>query len=89
MQKEQLLQVNNHFQLQFEEKQDCFVILYPEGMVQLSQSAGEIMNLCNGNNTALKISEILENKFETKDLINDVCDFLDEAMRRGWVKYEK
>ncbi len=89
MQQEQLLQVNNHFQLQFEEKQNCFVLLYPEGMVQLNKSAGEIMNLCNGKNSALAISEMLEKKFETENLIKDICTFLDEAMNRGWIKYEK
>jgi pyrroloquinoline quinone biosynthesis protein D len=87
MHKEKSLAVNNHFQLQFEEAQGCFVLLYPEGMVQLNQSAGEIMNLCDGKNNSLDITKILEEKFEMKDLQKDVEAFLSEAIERKWVVY--
>jgi len=87
MQLEKSLAINTHFQLQWEEKQDCFVLLYPEGMVQLSQSAGEIMNLCDGKNTALTITDKLEEKFNLVGLLNDVREFLEDAMNRKWVIY--
>ena len=32
------------FRLQFEPAQDCHVLLYPEGMVKLNPTAGEIMS---------------------------------------------
>ena len=89
MQEEKLLIINADFQLQYEKKQECFVLLYPEGMVQLSQSAGEIMNLCNGKYSSISISENLEEKFQTKNLLNDVTAFLKEAMSRKWVLYVK
>jgi len=85
---EKSIAVNNHFQLQWEDAQNCFVLLYPEGMVQLNQSAGEIMNLCDGKNTCLEIAKILENKFEMPDLKKDVKAFLTEALERKWVVYE-
>ena len=88
MQLEKSLAVNNHFQLQYEEAQNCFVLLYPEGMVQLNQSAGEIMNLCDGNNSALDIAKLLEEKFEMPNLKKDVEAFLIEALERKWVVYE-
>lgn len=87
MNKEKLLVVNSDFQLQFEEAQDCFVLLYPEGMVQLNQSAGEIMNLCDGSKDFENIVTILEHKFDIKGLSNDVEAFITEAMNRKWVKY--
>ncbi len=87
MQLEKSLVVNNHFQLQWEEKQDCFVLLYPEGMVQLSQSAGEILNLCNGVNNTVNIAALLEKKFNTSGLLNDIIEFLEDAMSRKWVIY--
>lgn len=87
MQQEKSLVVNNHFQLQWEDKQDCFVLLYPEGMVQLNQSAGEIMNLCDGKNTCNDIIEQLEKKFETNDLKSNITEFLEDAMGRNWVVY--
>lgn len=88
MQLEKSLVVNNHFQLQFEEAQGCFVLLYPEGMVQLNQSAGEIMNLCDGKNSCLDITKILEEKFQMPDLKKDVESFLEQALERKWVMYE-
>ena len=33
--------------LQWEPAQDCHVLLYPEGMVKLNQSAGEILKRCD------------------------------------------
>ncbi|RXK13177.1 pyrroloquinoline quinone biosynthesis peptide chaperone PqqD [Halarcobacter mediterraneus] len=87
MHKEKLLVINEHFQLQYEEAQECFVLLYPEGMVQLNQSAGEIMNLCDGTNTSIDITNILEKKFNIKDLQKDVVAFLEEAINRKWVFY--
>ena len=88
MQLEKSIAVNSHFQLQYEDAQECFVLLYPEGMVQLNQSAGEIMNLCDGKNSALDISKILEDKFQVADLKKDVEAFLEEALTRKWVMYE-
>ena len=87
MQLEKSLAINEHFQLQWEEKQNCFVLLYPEGMVQLSQSAGEIMNLCDGKNTIIDITNALEEKFNLVGLLNDVKEFLEDAMNRKWVIY--
>mgnify|MGYP000536588427 FL=1 len=89
MQLEKSLVINNHFQLQWEEKQDCFVLLYPEGMVQLSQSAGEILNLCNGKNNTQNIATLLEEKFNTSELLNDIIEFLEDAMSRKWVLYNE
>ena len=45
---ETILEIVPTFRVQWEEVQDCHVVLYPEGMVKLSQSAGEIMKRING-----------------------------------------
>lgn len=87
MQREKFLAVNNHFQLQFEEKQNCYVLLYPEGMVQLSFSAGEIMSLCDGTNSCDTIISTLTEKFSDESIGADVVEFLSEAMNRDWIIY--
>ena len=89
MLKEKLLVVNDHFQLQYEEVQNCFVLLYPEGMVQLNQSAGEIMNLCTGEYNLSQIVELLERKFDISDLEKEIEAFLTEAIKRKWIEYAK
>jgi len=89
MQREKLLVVNSHFQLQYEEKQNCYVLLYPEGMVQLSLSAGEIMNLCDGSRSSDAIINDLAKKFDNNDIEEDVLEFLNEAMSRNWITYHE
>ncbi len=82
------IKLNPNFQFQWEEKQNCYVLLYPEGMVQLNQSAGEILNLCDGEKSSDDINKILCEKFEVEDLSKDITLFLIEAKNRNWISYE-
>ena len=76
------------FRFQWEEAQDCYVILYPEGMVKLSGSAGEIMKRCDGSKSADEIIAELESAFPGADLEDDVRNFLDNARDNGWIRYK-
>ncbi|HZF71600.1 pyrroloquinoline quinone biosynthesis peptide chaperone PqqD [Sulfuricurvum sp.] len=89
MQREKFLAVNDHFQLQYEEKQNCYVLLYPEGMVQLSFSAGEIMSLCDGTKSCEDIIGELTQKFSNDSIAADIVEFLDEAVSRDWIVYHE
>jgi pyrroloquinoline quinone biosynthesis protein D len=82
------IKLNPNFQFQWEEKQNCYVLLYPEGMVQLNQSAGEILNLCDGSSNIENINKTLCEKFEVEDLTKDITVFLIEAKNRDWISYE-
>ena len=66
------------FRLQWETAQDCFVLLYPEGMVKLSQSAGEILKRVDGQTSIAGIIADLEATFPGADLKNDVISFLQQ-----------
>jgi pyrroloquinoline quinone biosynthesis protein D len=72
--------------LQWEEAQQKHVILYPEGMVELNATAAEILQLCNGRHGLHDIVAILEQKFETSGLENDVREMLEAALSNGWIK---
>ena len=74
------------FRFQWEEVQNCHVILYPEGMVKLSSSAGEIMKRCDGCKTVREIVEELGRDFPGIDLRSDVIKFLEEACHHGWIR---
>ncbi|HNU67108.1 MAG TPA: pyrroloquinoline quinone biosynthesis peptide chaperone PqqD, partial [Methylotenera sp.] len=37
-----------HHRFQWEEAQQCYVILFPEGMVKLNGGAGEVLKRVNG-----------------------------------------
>lgn len=74
------------FRLQYEKAQNAYVLLYPEGMVKLNDSAAEILRRCDGERTLAQIVADLENSFATTGLQNDVEAFLQTAQERGWIK---
>ncbi len=73
------------FRLQWEEAQNNYVLLYPEGMVKLNQSAAEILKRCDGERDVAAIVSDLEASFSTTDLDADVRAFLQLAKERGWI----
>jgi len=77
------------FRLQWEEAQDCFTILYPEGMVRLNRSSGEILRRCDGTNKVTEIVRDLEATFPDTPLADDVRRFLDEAENNGWIRAKR
>ena len=75
------------FRFQWEEAQHCHVLLFPEGMIKLNQSAGEILALCDGRRDAAAIVAALEAKFQANGLAGDVLEFLEVAYGNGWIRY--
>ncbi|MGV2289393.1 pyrroloquinoline quinone biosynthesis peptide chaperone PqqD [Trinickia sp. YCB016] len=73
------------FRLQWEDAQSAYVLLYPEGMVKLNPSAGEILVRCDGTRELDEIIGELERLFHTSDLAVDVYRFIDHARQRGWL----
>lgn len=73
------------FRLQWEPAQDCHVLLYPEGMVKLNRSAGEILSRCDGERTLAAIVTGLEQAFSATGLRGDVEAFLDIAQKQRWI----
>jgi pyrroloquinoline quinone biosynthesis protein D len=71
--------------LQWEDAQQRYVILYPEGMVELNLPSAEILKLCDGQHNAQQIVAELEAKFEQTGLQNDIFGFLDVALAKNWI----
>jgi pyrroloquinoline quinone biosynthesis protein D len=74
------------FRFQWEEAQNCFVVLYPEGMVKLSGSAGEIMKRVNGESSIGDMITELEAQFAGAELTDDVHKFFEVAQENGWIR---
>lgn len=81
-----ILKLNPVFRLQWEPAQDAHVLLYPEGMVKLNQSAGEILKRCNGTRDIDALIADLQQAFNAQDIGNEVRSFVAEAARRGWLE---
>lgn len=77
--------LSRRFRLQYEEAQTRWVLLYPEGMVQLNDSAAEILKRCNGECTVAEIVSELEAAFSVQGLTTQVESLIEEGGRRGWI----
>ncbi len=78
--------VGSGFRLQWEPVQQAWVLLFPEGMVKLNGSAGEIMKRCDGARSVGQIVADLEASFGTQGLQADVLAFLDIARGKHWIE---
>jgi pyrroloquinoline quinone biosynthesis protein D len=74
------------FRLQWEAAQNAHVLLYPEGMIRLNTSAGEILKRCDGATTIADITMDLERTFATSDLSADVIRFVTFAVEKKWLQ---
>jgi pyrroloquinoline quinone biosynthesis protein D len=79
--------LNPMFRFQWEAAQESYVLLYPEGMIQLNGPAGEILALVDGARTVAGIVAALQEKFgAVEGLEQDVLEFLAEAESQRWVR---
>lgn len=81
--------IGRGFRLQWEPAQNAHVLLYPEGMVKLNGSAGEILRRCDGTRTLEEITGDLERTFARSDLSGDVNAFVTLAVSKGWLELER
>ena len=85
MNEQQVPTLANGFRFQWEPAQKSHVLLYPEGMKVLSESAAEIVTLMDGKNSIAAIVAALEKRFPDVDLKGDVHDFVNSAIDEGWI----
>lgn len=78
--------IGRGFRLQWEPAQNAHVLLYPEGMVKLNTSAGEILSRCDGERTLTEIIADLEQTFGAIELSGDVTAFVSMAVENQWLE---
>lgn len=76
------------YRFQWEEAQNCYVLLYPEGMVKLNPSAGEILKHCDGTQNISAIISSLQQRYPNVEIENDVHEFLQIAYENSWISTE-
>ena len=77
--------IRSGIRLQWEEVQNSYVLLYPEGMVKLNTSAAEILKRCDGARSVDEIVADLEVAFKRTGLQGEVEHFLQLARAQGWI----
>ncbi len=75
------------YRFQWEAAQNAYVLLFPEGMVQLNAAAGEILRRCDGQKSVDAIIAELRAAFESDAIDADVETFLRSATNDGWVEW--
>lgn len=85
LQKDQF-SINPRYRLQWEEAQQCHVLLYPEGLVKLSDSAAEVLGRCQMATTSELLIKELQQAYPQADTIaDDVNEFLLHAQQQEWI----
>lgn len=77
------------YRLQWEQVQEAYVLLYPEGMVTFNTSAGEILARCDGIRNVAEIITDLQRAYPDAEaatqLTADVLEFMEIAHNEGWL----
>jgi pyrroloquinoline quinone biosynthesis protein D len=81
-----VFELARHYRFQWEAAQNAYVLLYPEGMVKLGASAGEILKRVDGASPVSAIVAELERAYPGTDLRGDVAEFLAHARDKGWIR---
>jgi len=75
------------YRFQFEPAQGCHVLLYPEGMIKLNDSAAEILKRVDGARSVGGIVAELQASFPGAEGIEeDILAFVEVAVERFWIE---
>jgi pyrroloquinoline quinone biosynthesis protein D len=76
------------FVFRWEPSQDAFIILYPEGLIKLNPSAGEILKRCDGQSTVDEIAADLARTFtaDADEVARSTNAFVVLAQDKGWLR---
>lgn len=75
-----------HHRFQWEEAQQCYVILFPEGMVKLNGGAGEVLKRVNGGASVAEIIADIKATFpDVPNIEADIMGMFELALGKQWL----
>lgn len=80
-----ILRLRSGYRLQWEARQKSWVLLFPEGMITLNDSAGMILEGFQQAATIGAVISHLEARFPGQPLRDDVLEFLRDAHEQQWL----
>ncbi len=80
-----IIEINPVYLFRWEEPQQAYVLLYPEGIVKVNETGAEILKLCDGIKIVADIISQLNDKYTT-DVTDSVNKFLEVAHAKGWIR---
>ena len=74
------------YRFQYEKAQQAHVLLYPEGMIKLNDSASLIGGLIDGQRDVAAIISELEQQFpDVPEVADDIEQFMEVARAEHWI----
>lgn len=74
------------YRLQFEPAQDAYVLLYPEGMIKLNESASIIAQHIDGSTSIKEIIGKVTAMFgDIPEIKQDIVEYMLVAQREHWI----
>jgi pyrroloquinoline quinone biosynthesis protein D len=75
------------YRMQWEAAQNSHVVLYPEGMAKLNETAVAILELVDGKQDVAAIVATLDARFpDAGGVGDDVKEFLQSAIEQKWIQ---
>jgi len=84
-----IYEIRPPFMFRWEESQQAHVLLYPEGIVKLNETGGQILELCDGQNSVETLIGKLAVMYCASDLAavrSGVMNFLEVSHGKGWIR---
>jgi pyrroloquinoline quinone biosynthesis protein D len=76
-----------HHRFQWEEAQQSYVILFPEGMVKLHGGAGEVIKRLDASATVADVVADLKATFpDATNIEADIIGMFELALEKGWIR---
>ncbi|WP_217551278.1 pyrroloquinoline quinone biosynthesis peptide chaperone PqqD, partial [Pantoea sp. GbtcB22] len=75
------------YRMQWEAAQDSHVVLYPEGMAKLNETAVAILELVDGKQDVAAVVATLDARFpDAGGVGDDVKEFLQSPIEQKWIQ---
>ena len=73
--------------LQWDDVRQRHVLLYPEGLATLSDTAATVVRLCDGGHTVAQIVEALKRQYRGEGIAQDVAALVEGLGAKGLVTW--
>ena len=74
------------YRLQWEPRQQSWVLLFPEGMVKLNESARLVLDHCAVPVNISNLIRQIQNLFPNEPVSDDIRDFVRAAYEQRWLR---
>ncbi|WP_298421402.1 pyrroloquinoline quinone biosynthesis peptide chaperone PqqD [Rhodoblastus sp.] len=86
LQLDDAVELNPTHHFRWEEPQRSHVLLYPEGIVKLNETAAAIIEAATGAASLGAAVTALAARYERADLEPKIIAFLEDARAKGWIR---